>query len=855
MNDTHNIMVGDALSNQEVEGDGKFLKTCTWDGRGDAGLACAHEYMTNGNASKYCPCTHYYRCAWDGCDDVVVFKPRNAAAMYCAKHARMARTKTNGVRTTCEWPDCGRSFIAPASGGKYCAGPHTVVCEQCGSEFETDVKNPSRAPRFCSSKCRNDAVNAGLGSRRICGVPGCNRTVTSKNAHACSPEHAAWLRKQTIESERDGGRRNHGVKREMKPCEYCGTMFMPQRRTTRFCAGPHHAACEAVIDGKQCGKRFEVDPRRPARACCPSHAVVLGHTEESARKRREHSRRKWGTDSPLQAAEVKRKISDYRDGYPDEDTRIGSKRFNDVVRDKYGVDNVSQSEEIKERKAATTMLNYGVFSPMQSDVVKEKVRETNMETYGVPTALNLEENKEKAREANRSRWGVDYPLQSEEYREEKFLKPTREKWGTGYWLQSEAGMNRLREMNMKKYGVEYSLMADEVREKINNTVRRKYGVDNVFQSEEIKKKIRETNMERYGVENPMMNDEIRERAARAISETISRNANDWTNGRSHAVSMRNVEFATMVSMVLPEAEIEYEHVIPNAGKRVDMMITMPGTDRRVFVDINPTISHNSYKSYWCIITGCKGTVGKPHVHGEPVPRDYAYARANLMREAYPDDNYVQVWDWDDYDRIVRMVTGMLTRYTLRTSAHKCDHVSMNVRTVNELLDDWHVQGRVNGQEYCYALVHDGEPVAVATFAHSRFTDRYEYEWVRYAVKPGVQVYGGQQALFTMFTGEHHPSSVVSYVDYNHTTRADTFMDGMGFAMDGYTGPTLVWSKGNRRITENALLRLGADRLLHTEYGSREKSGMSNHDIMLAEGWLPVYTAGNRRYAWVSTASM
>lgn len=192
---------------------------------------------------------------------------------------------------------------------------------------------------------------------------------------------------------------------------------------------------------------------------------------------------------------------------------------------------------------------------------------------------------------------------------------------------------------------------------------------------------------------------------------------------------------------------------------------------------------------------------------------------------------------------------MLTDYTLKTSAHHCEHASITVQEANKLLDDWHVQGKTKNQEYCYALKYNGEPVAVATFAHARFNKSYEYEWIRYAVKPGVQVYGGQQALFAMFTGEVHPSSVISYVDYNHTTRERTFMDGLGFTMDGYTGPTLVWSKGNKRITDSALRQHGADQLLNTSYGSREESGMNNHDIMEAEGWLPVYTAGNRRYTW------
>ena len=47
----------------------------------------------------------------------------------------------------------------------------------------------------------------------------------------------------------------------------------------------------------------------------------------------------------------------------------------------------------------------------------------------------------------------------------------------------------------------------------------------------------------------------------------------------------------------------------------------------------------------------------------------------------------------------------------------------------------------------------------------------------------------------------------------------------------------------------SLLSIGADRILGTSYGSKKESGMDNRDIMLAEGFLEVYTAGNRVYLW------
>lgn len=60
-----------------------------------------------------------------------------------------------------------------------------------------------------------------------------------------------------------------------------------------------------------------------------------------------------------------------------------------------------------------------------------------------------------------------------------------------------------------------------------------------------------------------------------------------------------------------------------------------------------------------------------------------------------------------------------------------------------------------------------------------------------------------------------------------------------------TEPSLVWSKygKNRKIPESSLVRLGADRLLDTD------CEIDNHQIMVHEGWLLVYTAGNKVYVY------
>lgn len=58
---------------------------------------------------------------------------------------------------------------------------------------------------------------------------------------------------------------------------------------------------------------------------------------------------------------------------------------------KYGSDNISQNEVIKNKKIKTTLKNYGVENPSQSKDIKKKKCETMMKNYGVEYAMQNRE--------------------------------------------------------------------------------------------------------------------------------------------------------------------------------------------------------------------------------------------------------------------------------------------------------------------------------------------------------------------------------------------------------------------------------------------------------------------------------
>ena len=81
-------------------------------------------------------------------------------------------------------------------------------------------------------------------------------------------------------------------------------------------------------------------------------------------------------------------------------------KSNETCLEKYGVENVSQNEEIKERKKETNLKNWGVESPLQSDIVIKKLNITCMEKYGSthPVGSKIIIDKIAQTNINNGRW-------------------------------------------------------------------------------------------------------------------------------------------------------------------------------------------------------------------------------------------------------------------------------------------------------------------------------------------------------------------------------------------------------------------------------------------------------------------
>jgi hypothetical protein len=88
--------------------------------------------------------------------------------------------------------------------------------------------------------------------------------------------------------------------------------------------------------------------------------------------------------------------------------------------DKYGVDNVSKIESIKEKRVKTCLNKYGTKNPHQNKEVIKKTEETNIKKYGFKNVFQNEKIKSKIKDGYKNKFNVDYPSQVPEIHEKIF---------------------------------------------------------------------------------------------------------------------------------------------------------------------------------------------------------------------------------------------------------------------------------------------------------------------------------------------------------------------------------------------------------------------------------------------------
>lgn len=437
------------------------------------------------------------------------------------------------------------------------------------------------------------------------------------------------------------------------------------------------------------------------------------------------------------------------------------------------------------KRRATLMEKYGVSDVFKSDEFKAKAKQTMIDRYGADSPAKVPEFQAKIKATCIERYGVDSPMKVPE-----IVQKVRNKRAT----HQEQITQKQKMTMLDRYGVLNPMDVPEFVDKIANTMIERYGVKSAVMVPEFKEKAKATTRERYGVDYYVQTTDCRESQHCTKSKT-------------------NVEFGTMLQDL--GFNVTYEYSIGNKSYDIALL------DKKILIEVDPSYTHNSAKNHW------QGNGIDKNYHAEKT----AIAEANGFR-------CIHVFDWDSEINIFRLLCSRESIY-----ARNCGIMEIPIDTANAFINDNHIQGSCRGTIYAVGLYHAGVLMQVMTFGKPRYNSKYSWELLRLCTKCGVQVVGGASKLFKYSVIKYNLTNIISYCDRAKFTGKVYEQIGMQYQ---YTStPNIHWSRRKDHISGSLLRQRGYDQLFNTNYGK----GTSNDELMLQNGWLPVYDCGQAVYTY------
>ena len=175
-------------------------------------------------------------------------------------------------------------------------------------------------------------------------------------------------------------------------------------------------------------------------------------------------------------------------------------KINNTLLERYGgIGNAS--ETIKTKQITTMQDRYGVDNAMFSDKIKEKIKETNFKKYGCASPFGNNEVKKKIIETCIIRYGNKTYFNSDDCKK-KTKQTCLNKYKNSTYLGSDDWKEKTTKTCLEKYGTENPGQSKTIKEKISNTCLEKYNNQTYFGSDDWKEKTKQSCIEKYGVQYP-----------------------------------------------------------------------------------------------------------------------------------------------------------------------------------------------------------------------------------------------------------------------------------------------------------------------------------------------------------------
>ena len=425
---------------------------------------------------------------------------------------------------------------------------------------------------------------------------------------------------------------------------------------------------------------------------------------------------------------------------------------------KYGVDNVFQLNDIKEKIKKTNLDKYGYEYITQSKEIQNKIKETNIEKYGVEHHMKNVEIFNKVKNTNLDKYGVDN-VSKTDFVKDKKVKTCNDNFGVDYIFNNDNFKLYSIDNNLKNYGFEYFFNSIEFKNKSKLTNNYKYGYDSSSSNLLIQNKIRDSNINTSNNRIISNNESIQYIDNFNKIFTIFCNKCDSKFQISYDLFYKRKEYKIPLCTVcypvgdqksIKEKNI-YEYIksiypgeiIQSYRDKLEIDIYLP--ELKIGFEFNGL--------YW---------------HSEKFKeKNYHLDKTNYFKER--GIRIIHIWedDWTFKQDIVKsQINNLLNLNTKKIFARKCVVKNVDIKESRKFLDDNHIQG-FTSSNIKIGLYYDKELVSIMTFDQSEGRKKMEeggYNLSRFCNKIGYNVVGGASKLLSNFIKTYKPTRIISYAD-------------------------------------------------------------------------------------------
>lgn len=540
----------------------------------------------------------------------------------------------------------------------------------------------------------------------------------------------------------------------------------------------------------------------------------------------------------------------------------------ETFKERWGTNSTNHDKILNKRKV-TSIEKYGTEHHMKSNDFYKNHKNKLLDKYGVDNVSKLQSVKDKISETWKNKENLQELINERSLKHKESLI---EKYGVDNLMSIPSVKEKIVQSNLDSRGVQYNFQSKDIYEKGKAVCLQKYGFENAMQSEEIQKKCFEASTKLKDYKLPSGNiikyqghlNLALDILIKVYDETdifiefdcprIEYMINDsrhfyrpdvFIKSKNKIIEVKS--FYTFYS----DLDKNLEKMKESYRQGYDFEFWIYSYQKDLFIfNFNENVFYNDIKDFnfiWgndILFFYNERKIFKILENKEYSKNELKSLKNNLLQK---NNNLEVIFIFNDlvnnkYDIILSRILNKLN-YSKRIFARKCKIEEIDSKHCKLFLEKNHIQGYV-GSKINIGLFYDDELVSLMTFGKKRlslgtkvFTEG-EYELLRFANLQGTSVVGGASKLFKYFINKYKPKTILSFADKNWSN--GNLYEKLNFKKISETEPNYWYIKNGIRyhrfsFRKDILVKEGFDK------------NMTESEIMKSRNFIRIYDCGNIKY--------